>query len=1112
MKITKNIFLISLIGMYSLCSFGTGYFVSKTGTDSNDGLSWGNSCLTIQKALEQAVSGDEIWVAAGTYQEEATLTVPENISLYGGFSGNETSLDQQNLKRYHTVLDGSESHRCVTNSGKIQGFDITKGKAYEKGGAVYNSGVISQCRIYKNQAYIYGSGTAEGGGVYNESGTVLNCLVYDNTCDAIPQTSPGFLVGEEIGSGIYNALDGTVEFCTVVSNNSEYNCVAVYNDGILKNSIIWDDYSIKEGFSGNSQISYCCYNGAELTNGNISIEPSFMNTQGPNSAWVLGLKDNSSAIDSGSATSYEIDYYGNIRTAGIAPDMGAIEYQTELSSQFHVDNYTPRRDENVQFYDDSYGNATSWAWDFDNDGIVDSTEQNPVYAYYSSGTYSVSLTVSDGTNSDSMLLEDMMIVANRYYVKQDGDDANTGDSWGNARKTMNSGIGLCEENDELWVAEGIYHNSTPTPMHFNRKLYVFGGFNGTESQLSERKIITNKTVIDGQNQVTCVAYLYKGASLDGFFITGGISSSSHYAGGVTGDESTCLKNCVIYNNRSMGKEGRASAIYGGKVENCVVYGNMSLNSSCAVYQGNLINCTIASNQVDSETSAVAGSTVTNSICWNDGMTDISDSTVSNSCFKESQGENGNIILDPLFTISSEKSGVMDYMLQSNSPCIDAAVSITEIPEDIQGVERPQGNNPDMGAFEVNDSLRALFYYSKEAGVEGKTVQFTDASYGSPDSWSWDFDSDGTPDSTLQNPMYTYSIPGEYSVTLIVAKGQEQDSYTRSEKIVIAGRYFVKTEGSGQMNGESWENAFGSITYGLNTSVYGSEIWVAAGTYKEGACITIPENVTLYGGFSGAESALDERDIENNITFISGERRHGCIYNDKGIIDGFDIAEGYGEKGAGIYNSLGIVKNCRVFDNRAEGSGAGIANMFGTVLKCRVFENISKLYGGGIYCYYGKIQQCYIYSNNCYRDGGGVFLRGSMENSLLYDNTANYNNSNAVHNYGTVSYCTIANNRSASIDGNDGIYIHSIAWDTDPRDYNGFLNLDPKFINDQGDISSWDFHLKAGSPYINNGATENIPSVDLDGNPRPGADGITCMGAFEFTGQTPVPSNFWTCYQ
>ena len=55
----------------------------------------------------------------------------------------------------------------------------------------------------------------------------------------------------------------------------------------------------------------------------------------------------------------------------------------------------------VQFTNTSE-NTTSVSWDFNNDGISDSTEGSPVYVYQDPGTYTVNLTanpVLDGTNS-----------------------------------------------------------------------------------------------------------------------------------------------------------------------------------------------------------------------------------------------------------------------------------------------------------------------------------------------------------------------------------------------------------------------------------------------------------------------------------------------------------------------------------------------------------------------------------------------------------------------------------------------------------------------------------------------------------------------------------------
>jgi len=56
-------------------------------------------------------------------------------------------------------------------------------------------------------------------------------------------------------------------------------------------------------------------------------------------------------------------------------------------------------DSSAQFYNWSINNPVSWLWDFGDGGTSDS--QNPVYAYNTSGTYNVSLTVKNSFGSDT---------------------------------------------------------------------------------------------------------------------------------------------------------------------------------------------------------------------------------------------------------------------------------------------------------------------------------------------------------------------------------------------------------------------------------------------------------------------------------------------------------------------------------------------------------------------------------------------------------------------------------------------------------------------------------------------------------------------------------------
>jgi len=96
--------------------------------------------------------------------------------------------------------------------------------------------------------------------------------------------------------------------------------------------------------------------------------------QSSNGTWQMLITNSSSASGTVEFT-IEIDY-------GIIADFSA-DYNSILTGT------------EVQFTDLTEGNPTVWEWDFDNDGIIDSYEQNPQWIYYTRGNYTVSLTVFD---------------------------------------------------------------------------------------------------------------------------------------------------------------------------------------------------------------------------------------------------------------------------------------------------------------------------------------------------------------------------------------------------------------------------------------------------------------------------------------------------------------------------------------------------------------------------------------------------------------------------------------------------------------------------------------------------------------------------------------------
>jgi len=74
----------------------------------------------------------------------------------------------------------------------------------------------------------------------------------------------------------------------------------------------------------------------------------------------------------------------------------------DISADFTVSDTLTIIGTEVQFTDLSTGSITNWQWDFDNDSTIDSSLQNPIWAYAEPGIYSVSLSISDETKDTAI--------------------------------------------------------------------------------------------------------------------------------------------------------------------------------------------------------------------------------------------------------------------------------------------------------------------------------------------------------------------------------------------------------------------------------------------------------------------------------------------------------------------------------------------------------------------------------------------------------------------------------------------------------------------------------------------------------------------------------------
>ncbi|MEZ4826763.1 MAG: T9SS type A sorting domain-containing protein [Bacteroidia bacterium] len=345
-------------------------YVNHGASGAANGTSWADAYTTLQAAIDAAAySGDEIWVAEGTYfptknnsgavpadARQKTFRIYKSISIYGGFNGTETLLTERNPKTNETILSGIQGITNVyqvvyissTSNIILDGFTITGGIAngsssYSHGGGIYlsnaNNVLLQNLLITQNEG-------GNGGGIYNV-----------NT-SAITVNQVRFRGNEAIkGGAMYNDNTSsiTVKNSVLCNNHSEEAGGAIYNKSLSVFGLI------NCVFSSNSTLG----NGGGCYNNSISAMTITNSTFYGNSA--DGNGGGFYVVSSSSCEFYNSIFWDNIDQSG----------STAANSQAWANNSTSAKTSYYTLIKGSNGSGGSWSSAFSDGGH--NLDANPLF-------------------------------------------------------------------------------------------------------------------------------------------------------------------------------------------------------------------------------------------------------------------------------------------------------------------------------------------------------------------------------------------------------------------------------------------------------------------------------------------------------------------------------------------------------------------------------------------------------------------------------------------------------------------------------------------------------------------------------------------------------------
>ncbi|HEY3412500.1 MAG TPA: right-handed parallel beta-helix repeat-containing protein [Armatimonadota bacterium] len=547
------------------------------------GATWDAAYKTIGPAAAAAAANDEIWVAAGTYNEHITLN--SGVALYGGFAATETLRTQRAPAVNVTVIDGTNNGDCVVIVNGAVAATIIDGFTIQHGnnGVNANAGAatISSNTIQLNNTDITFNGgspvlngnkilTSAGHGINFSGGspvitantiqgnrnsgvlgtggsaTVNNNTVADNRdygirCDGTPLSISGNAIS---GSGSGAAAGIAAVYCVLsagavpaingntITNNNGSGISVTSGSATIANNII-------KGCTGTQGGAVFCSGGTHVIKDNVMAINSSFNEGGAiySKSATVNVLNNTVVANSAGGNGGALFVDGGVVTAvnnifGYnAPGICRINGTLVLRKNDVYGNLVY-----------AYSGVSAGAGDISTDPQLAGPVSRDLHIQPSSPCKDAgdNTVVAPGdTDMDTQARIQNGIVdigadesdgtvytipTPVIYVEpaaDGGDDTNSGASWALAKATVQAGINAAAGGGEVWVKTGQYVEQ----LTLKNGVSMYGGFKGIETDKSQRdgKFIT---VLDGGNSnavLTIPVGVGSPETIDGFTITNGKS-------------------------------------------------------------------------------------------------------------------------------------------------------------------------------------------------------------------------------------------------------------------------------------------------------------------------------------------------------------------------------------------------------------------------------------------------------------------------------------------------------------------------------------------------------------------------------------------------------------